>query len=190
MTAAPRARRSWRHSSSTRRGAATAARRRTRGGRSSELDVLVARLRAEHGATGRVHQVWLDPLPARQALSDGARRADVVDGIGAGVIAERAARVHRVARPPGRAAPGSVRARTRSDRRAPRRRRRVADRQEHPAANAARIAVRDLPPVGAASLRARLRRRTAARARARARTWAAWRARAIPSTSARPSGSC
>jgi S-DNA-T family DNA segregation ATPase FtsK/SpoIIIE len=38
-------------------------------GRMTELDVLVARLRADHGGTERVHQVWLDPLPTRQPLS-------------------------------------------------------------------------------------------------------------------------
>ncbi|HTU87982.1 MAG TPA: type VII secretion protein EccCb [Solirubrobacteraceae bacterium] len=42
--------------------------RRDDGGR-TELDVLVSQLRAEHGSSERVHQVWLDPLPNRKALS-------------------------------------------------------------------------------------------------------------------------
>ena len=36
----------------------------------TELDVLVQRLRERHDAGHRVHQVWLDPLPARQPLSE------------------------------------------------------------------------------------------------------------------------
>jgi DNA segregation ATPase FtsK/SpoIIIE, S-DNA-T family len=36
----------------------------------TELDVLVERLRERHEVGQRVHQVWLDPLPARQPLSD------------------------------------------------------------------------------------------------------------------------
>jgi S-DNA-T family DNA segregation ATPase FtsK/SpoIIIE len=36
----------------------------------TELDVLVERLRERHDAGHRVHQVWLDPLPARQPMSD------------------------------------------------------------------------------------------------------------------------
>jgi DNA segregation ATPase FtsK/SpoIIIE, S-DNA-T family len=36
----------------------------------TELDVLVQRLREDHGAGQRVHQVWLDPLPGRQPLSE------------------------------------------------------------------------------------------------------------------------
>lgn len=50
-------------------GAGETAVGRREDGRMTELDVLVARLRAEHGGTERVHQVWLDPLPARQPLS-------------------------------------------------------------------------------------------------------------------------
>jgi S-DNA-T family DNA segregation ATPase FtsK/SpoIIIE len=38
--------------------------------RATELDVLVERLRERHVAGQHVHQVWLDPLPARQPLSD------------------------------------------------------------------------------------------------------------------------
>ena len=38
-------------------------------GRMTELDVLVAALRAGAGPTKRVHQVWLDPLPTRHPLS-------------------------------------------------------------------------------------------------------------------------
>ena len=37
--------------------------------RPAELDVLIARLRAQYGEARSVHQVWLDPLPQRQALS-------------------------------------------------------------------------------------------------------------------------
>jgi DNA segregation ATPase FtsK/SpoIIIE, S-DNA-T family len=37
--------------------------------RPTDLDVLIAQLRSAHGDAGPVHQVWLDPLPARQSLS-------------------------------------------------------------------------------------------------------------------------
>jgi len=55
---------------------------------STALDVLVARLRAEHGTT-TVHQVWLDPLPARLPLSTVLGAAGTgghwfADGAGAG----------------------------------------------------------------------------------------------------------
>ena len=81
--------------------------------------------------------------------------------------ADRPAGVHRSARPPVRAAPGSVRARPRRSRRPPRAGRCAADRQEHAAAHAARRADGHLPPLGAARVRARLRWRAAAGVRRR-----------------------
>ena len=52
-----------------RNGHAAAAPQREESG-ATELDVLVQRLRERHSAGDRVHQVWLDPLPARQPLSE------------------------------------------------------------------------------------------------------------------------
>ena len=52
-----------------RNGHAAAAPQREESG-ATELDVLVERLRERHSAGDRVHQVWLDPLPARQPLSE------------------------------------------------------------------------------------------------------------------------
>ena len=52
-----------------RNGYAPAAEQRDEQG-ATELDVLVQRLRERHDTGHRVHQVWLDPLPARQPLSE------------------------------------------------------------------------------------------------------------------------
>ena len=168
-----------------RNGHAAAAPQREESG-ATELDVLVQRLRERHSAGDRVHQVWLDPLPpdSRSRRCSTARRGGRSRSDPAAIGPAGPTGVHRLAGPPLRAAPGPVRAGPGGSRRPPRGDRSATDRQEHTAAHAARRADGHLPPLGAARVRARLRRRPAACVRTGTPLRRASPASAIPSASA------
>ena len=163
--------------------------RARRGRRATELDVIVGRVRDEHGAAGPVHQVWLAPLPGRLPLSAGAARPVVVGArrtprAGAGGPRACLGLLDRALR----SAPGPARRSTCAG---------IGGHlavvgapqtgQEHAAAHgAARLLCAQLPGRGA-GLRAGLRRRSAARAGGARPTSAASAASPTPSGCRRPS---